>query len=217
MSRMDAMPFEIDLKQRMRLTDQLADGFRRAILTGVYREGAALPPLREVCERFGVSMIVARAAYRRLGEEGLTVSRQRIGCIVAPKKPLLIGLSDAFEPAWSTNYWPTISGTCLSYVDAIGKAGHVPIVLCRTYDTNMLEKVMGQIDLLLMTGGGDVDPGRYGEDNRKSFRIMLLKVFYFFLRKLSARLKFVICIRMRIALPLLFHLFLKLRNIALFR
>ena len=85
MSRMDAMPFEIDLKQRMRLTDQLADGFRRAILTGVYREGAALPPLREVCERFGVSMIVARAAYRRLGEEGLTVSRQRIGCIVAPK------------------------------------------------------------------------------------------------------------------------------------
>ena len=32
---MDAMPFEIDLKQRMRLTDQLADGFRRAILTGV--------------------------------------------------------------------------------------------------------------------------------------------------------------------------------------
>ena len=39
MSRMDAMPFEIDLKQRMRLTDQLADGFRRAILTGVHRSG----------------------------------------------------------------------------------------------------------------------------------------------------------------------------------
>ena len=93
-------------------------------------------------------------------------------CIVAPKKPLLIGLSDAFEPAWSTNYWPTISGTGLSYVDAIGKAGHVPIVLCRTYDTNMLEKVMGQIDLLLMTGGGDVDPGRYGEDSRDCRRVM---------------------------------------------
>ena len=95
------------------------------------------------------------------------------GCQVAPMRPLLIGLSDSFVPSWRTNYWPTVSGTGLSYVDAIGKAGHVPVVLCRTYDTNMLEKVMGTLDLLIMTGGADIDPGRYGEKNRKCGKLML--------------------------------------------
>ena len=94
------------------------------------------------------------------------------GCRVPPKRPLVIGLSDSFVTAPDTNYWPTVSGTVLSYVDAIGKAGHVPVTLCRTYDTNTLERVMASLDLLIMTGGADVDPGRYGEKDRKCGRIM---------------------------------------------
>lgn len=87
----------------------------------------------------------------------------------AGARPLVIGLSDSFEPSFEelVHDWPTMSGTALSYVDAIGKAGHVPIVLCRTRDTNTLERIMGTIDLLIMTGGVDVDPKLYGESNRK--------------------------------------------------
>ena len=84
-------------------------------------------------------------------------------------RPLVIGLSDSYEPSFEglVHEWPTMSGTALSYVDAIGKAGHVPIVLCRTTDTNTLERILGTIDLLVLTGGNDVDPKLYGEPNRK--------------------------------------------------
>ena len=38
-------------------------------------------------------------------------------------RPLVIGLSDSFEPSFEglVHEWPTMSGTALSYVDAIGK------------------------------------------------------------------------------------------------
>lgn len=52
------------------------------------------------------------------------------------------------------------------YVDAVAAAGGVPVVLPSTSADGAHERtieVIARSDALLLTGGGDVDPGRYGE------------------------------------------------------
>src|SRR4051794_36170848 len=50
------------------------------------------------------------------------------------------------------------------YVDAVAAAGGVPVVLPAIAVEDAHERmldIVGQADALLLTGGGDVDPGRY--------------------------------------------------------
>ena len=49
------------------------------------------------------------------------------------------------------------------YVRAVRKAGETPVVICRTDDAAALRKVVSGVDLLILAGGEDVDPARYGE------------------------------------------------------
>jgi DNA-binding LacI/PurR family transcriptional regulator len=76
---MTKLPFRIRLEDRMSLTDQLADGLRHAIRSGVLRSGDTLPTLLEMADRMGVSEFVARHAVRRLSAEGLVCARRRVG------------------------------------------------------------------------------------------------------------------------------------------
>ena len=78
-------PFAIVKKTGMTLTDQIVDGFRRAIAFGFYRPGETLPPLREVARRTGACLIVVREAFQRLSAEGLVSLRRGIGSIVLDK------------------------------------------------------------------------------------------------------------------------------------
>ena len=63
-----------------------------------------------------------------------------------------------------------ISDTCarphradvMYYADTLERAGHVPVVLPYTADTNRIAAALGRIDCLLLTGGEDVEPSRYG-------------------------------------------------------
>lgn len=53
-----------------------------------------------------------------------------------------------------------------SYLDALEKAGASPVLLAATQDMLVLEQYGQQLEEatgLLLTGGGDVDPSRYGE------------------------------------------------------
>ena len=50
-----------------------------------------------------------------------------------------------------------------SYTEALRAAGHVPVVVCRTAAAEDLDRVVASLDLLLLPGGEDVDPARYGE------------------------------------------------------
>ena len=50
-----------------------------------------------------------------------------------------------------------------SYAAALRAAGHVPVVVCRTAAAEDLDRVVASLDLLLLQGGEDVDPARYGE------------------------------------------------------
>ena len=65
-----------------------------------------------------------------------------------------------------------ISETCASngtvvaggaYAEAVRKAGDIPVVVCRTAKPEDLDQVVSRLDLLVVTGGEDVAPARYGE------------------------------------------------------
>ncbi len=73
--------------------------------------------------------------------------------LVAP----IIGVSSTAEEG--------MAAAPLTYINAIKKAGGVPLVIPMTSDSTELARVLGVIDGLVMTGGEDVDPLKnYGEE-----------------------------------------------------
>ena len=79
---------------------------------------------------------------------------------------------------------PASVGT--NYVNAVRKAGGVPMIIAMTGDEAELAKVLETVDGLIMTGGEDIDPARYGEQavpeleevylERDDFDIKLLRM-----------------------------------------
>ena len=55
------------------------------------------------------------------------------------------------------------------YADAMRAGGHDAVLVFRTTDTNSLRRIVRSLDLVVMTGGADVAPARYGEANEKSW------------------------------------------------
>jgi putative glutamine amidotransferase len=55
------------------------------------------------------------------------------------------------------------AGVSRAYVDAVLRAGGLPIVL-PVLDAAAAAEVAGRIDGLILSGGGDIDPSTYGED-----------------------------------------------------
>jgi putative glutamine amidotransferase len=73
-----------------------------------------------------------------------------------------IGIS-AFPRVIPATIGPTlVHGTSRFYVDAVGRAGAVPLVF-PVIDPDDAENLLAVVDGLILTGGGDVDPVRYGE------------------------------------------------------
>lgn len=52
------------------------------------------------------------------------------------------------------------------YMDALREAGAVPFMPALTTDDDEIRQIFAMCDGLLMTGGHDVDPRRYGEEPR---------------------------------------------------
>ena len=55
-----------------------------------------------------------------------------------------------------------------TYSDAVEAAGAIPLIFPFTLDLDTMKAAVELVDGLLLTGGGDVDPALYGEDNRSS-------------------------------------------------
>ena len=79
---MKRIPFAMDRAQRGTLAEQMANGLRRAIKSGVYRRGDRLPAVRDLVAHFGVSSRVPVAAFKILSEEGLVEAVPNRGCVV---------------------------------------------------------------------------------------------------------------------------------------
>ena len=80
------LPFTLDRSSRDSLSGQLAGGLRAAIQSGYYAPGDVLPSQVEMAKWLSVSEIVARLACRRLMDEGMIVSRARLGSVVLPAR-----------------------------------------------------------------------------------------------------------------------------------
>lgn len=76
------LPFKIVRDDVRPLVKQVEDGLRMALVGGYYAPGDRLPSFDVMARDLGVSRIVTKEAFRRIAEEGLIVSRQRIGSFV---------------------------------------------------------------------------------------------------------------------------------------
>lgn len=77
------MPFDLVLNRTGTLTEQVAEGFAKAIRLGRYKPGDVMPSTRNLAAALGVSRIVTRGAVRLLTEQGYISPRPGLGCVVA--------------------------------------------------------------------------------------------------------------------------------------
>src|SRR5918912_2783630 len=73
----------VDEGDRRPIYRQVADEIRALIARGELREGAALPPVRQVAADLGVNLNTVATAYRELQREGLIHVRHGSGAVVA--------------------------------------------------------------------------------------------------------------------------------------
>ena len=80
------IPFHLDHAAAARLSDQLADGLRDAIVSGYYRKGETLPTIVQLAKKLGTSVQVPRTAIAALASENLITTRRGVGCIVVGRR-----------------------------------------------------------------------------------------------------------------------------------
>ena len=85
----------------------------------------------------------------------------------------------------SASHSSTSSAGSDSYIEAIRNAGGIPLIIPFTTDSTAICEALDLVDALVMTGGEDVNPARYGEEPheclgkvnepRDTFDIMLVQ------------------------------------------
>lgn len=65
---------------------QVADAVRALIAVGELKEGAQLPPVRQLASDLGVNLNTIATAYRELQAEGLITVRHGSGALVSSRK-----------------------------------------------------------------------------------------------------------------------------------
>jgi GntR family transcriptional regulator len=73
----------VDENDRRPIYQQVVDEIKSLIARGELREGAALPPVRQVAADLGVNLNTVATAYRELQREGLINIRHGSGAIVS--------------------------------------------------------------------------------------------------------------------------------------
>jgi putative glutamine amidotransferase len=81
---------------------------------------------------------------------------------MASKQQPIVGITcGRIEPAHS--HHPSRVGQNQTYVDALVRAGASPLLLPNLEDQALLRILYDKLDGLLLSGGGDIEPARYGE------------------------------------------------------
>ena len=73
----------------------------------------------------------------------------------AQTKSYLIGIADTYSSRGTT--------VPRTYIEAIIRAGNVPVVIPFMTDENKLQQLIQTLDGIVLPGGEDIEPARYGE------------------------------------------------------
>ena len=152
--------FVLDRSRRGDLARQIADGLRSAIVTGYYKAGDILPPVRDIAEIFRVSKGIAEQSVAKLREEGIISPRPAVGSVVcASDRPLWKGQVLIIVP-------PEVGNPCDNMVyailrDALTVNGYLPLAVSvfrtvpgRYGDFALLEtQLKQQVDLVVSLAG----------------------------------------------------------------
>jgi len=82
------MLITIDHNDRRPIYEQVAAGIKSLIAGGALREGAELPPVRQIAADLGVNLNTVATAYRELASLGLIQIRHGQRAVVASKRSL---------------------------------------------------------------------------------------------------------------------------------
>ena len=134
---------------------QVADGLRQGIVGGFYQPNDVVPSYRDLATILGVSQIVTKAALRRIADEGLVVSRPRIGSVVRDRKvKQWKGHVIFLCPEGDENYAQTVLAGTLR--DRLTEAGYLFTQVCLPqrvrdkYDFARLDAALSQsVDLIV--------------------------------------------------------------------
>lgn len=77
------------------------------------------------------------------------------------KRPPIIGIT--CSTIQEEGYGPTRFGQNGTYIDAVVRAGAAPLLIPQLTDRTLLRTLYDKLDGLLLSGGEDIDPVRYGE------------------------------------------------------
>lgn len=98
--------FQLDMKSRKSIYEQVIDNLKELIMTGVLNAGDKLPSVRELSKEITVNPNTVQKAYRELERQGYIYSATGVGTFVADRKnirPDQQGLSaakDALDEAF---------------------------------------------------------------------------------------------------------------------
>ena len=101
---------------RVTMTAQIAALFRQKIADGEYRSGDALPPIKEVAERFGVSLTPVNQAFGRLEREGLVQCRVGDGTYVTGVRPISVPSSVVLCTSFSGHIYGQLAEKMLEHL-----------------------------------------------------------------------------------------------------
>jgi len=142
-------PFTVNRSDTRTLVEQVCDGLRQAIVSGFYKVGEALPSSYELVDMLGVSRIITKAALAKLAEEGLVVSRPRIGSVVRDRSAKLWRGHVVFVcPEGDENYAQTVIAGALR--NRLAEAGYLFSQVCLPqtkpdcYDFTRLDLALAQ-------------------------------------------------------------------------
>ena len=88
----------IDENDRRPIYQQVADGIRALIAGGGLKEGAQLPPVRQLASDLGVNLNTIATAYRELQAEGLITVRHGSGAVVASSRSIVRAEAELRKP-----------------------------------------------------------------------------------------------------------------------
>ena len=147
--------FTIDKTRWGTLCDQIADGFRNAIASGLYKPGDILPGMRALSVHFGVSLRVVVRAFAKLVAEQLVAGRPGVGCrVLAPRTSLWKGMVLLIIPGGDYVYAANMCAGRVS--DRLSKEGYmvqrvtVPALGRKCYDFRYLDLLLRQSTSLVV-------------------------------------------------------------------